>query len=186
MEASSASDAGLAGRYAQALFDLAKADGSLDQVANDLRGVRGMLAESPELSRTLPSPMVPLDVKIATLRTLGERAGMAAVTVKFLGVVATQGRLDALDAIASAFLEQLADVKGEMTVEIVSAQPLADDQAAAVRDAVGSAVGKSIRLETKVDPSLLAGMVVRVGSRMIDASLKTKLRNLELAMRGAG
>ena len=186
MEASSASDAGLAGRYARALFDLAKAEGSLDQVADDLRQVRSFLGESPELSRSLASPMVPLAVKVGTLRALAERAGMTSLTGKFLGVVATKARLDALDAIAVAFCDRLAELKDETTVEIVSAQPLPADQASAVRDAVGEAIGKAVRLETRVDPDLLAGLVVRVGSRMIDASLKTKLRNLELAMRGAG
>jgi F-type H+-transporting ATPase subunit delta len=186
VEGSSASDAGLAGRYAQALFDLAKADGSLDRVADDLRGVRAMLADSPELRRSLASPMVPVDVKLATLKALGERAGLSPLTGKFLGVVATQSRLESLDGIAAAFLAQLAEVKGEMTVEVVSALLLEPGQEEAVRDVVGQSVGKAVRLETRVDPTLLAGMVVRVGSRMIDASLKTKLRNLELAMRGAG
>ena len=186
MSDSSASDAGLAGRYARALFDLAKEQGSLDQVADDLRTMAGFLAESPELKRTLPSPMVPTAVKIGTLKALGERAGFAALTVKFLGVVATQSRLDVLGSIIDAFLEQVAEFKGEMTAQVVSAQPMSDEQVAAVKDVVAAAMGKTVRLEAAVDPSLLAGMIVRVGSRMVDASLKTKLRNLELAMRGAG
>ncbi len=186
MSDSSASDAGLAGRYARALFDLAKEQGSLDKVADDLRAMAGFLAESPELARTLPSPMVPTEVKIGTLKALGAQAGFAELTVNFLGVVARQARLEVLGSMIDAFLEQVAAFKGEVTAQVTSAIPMTDEQVAAVRDVVGGAMGKSVRLETAVDPSLLAGMVVRVGSRMVDASLKTKLRNLELAMRGAG
>ena len=183
---SSASDAGLAGRYAKALFDLANEQGSLDQVADDLRAMAGFLRESPELKRTLPSPMVPTALKINTLGALGKQAGFADLTIRFLSVVATQTRLTVLEPIIDTFLEQVAAFKGEISAQVISAAPLADAQVEAVRDVVGGATGKSVRLETVVDPSLLAGMIVRVGSRMVDASLKTKLRNLELAMRGAG
>jgi F-type H+-transporting ATPase subunit delta len=176
----------LAGRYAKALFDLSLAEGSLDRVADDLRAFRGFLAESPELARTLPSPMVPTPVKIGAIRALAEKAGFAELSVKFLGVVANQGRLDRLGSIIAVFLEQVAAHKDEIAAEVVAAVPLDDDQLARIKDVIGAAVGKAVRLEASVDPSLLAGMVVRVGSRMIDASLKTKLRNLELAMRGAG
>lgn len=183
---SSASDAGLADRYAKALFDLALAEGSLDRVADDLRAFRAMLDESPELARTLPSPMVPTPVKIGTIRALADTAGFAELSVKFLGVVANQRRLDHLGTIIQVFLEQVAAHRDEVAAEVVSAVALDEGQLARVKDVIGGAVGKAVRLEASVDPSLLAGMVVRVGSRMIDASLKTKLRNLELAMRGAG
>ncbi|TVQ34971.1 MAG: F0F1 ATP synthase subunit delta [Geminicoccaceae bacterium] len=186
MSDSAASDAGLADRYAKALFDLAEAGGSLDQVAADLRSFTGFLRASPELARTLPSPMVPTEVKIGTIKALAEKAGFQPLTVQFLGVVATQNRLDHVAVIIDAYLQQVATFKGEVQAEVMSAAALDDAELAAVQEMIAGAVGKKVRLEASVDPSLLAGMIVRVGSRMVDASLKTKLRNLELAMRGAG
>ncbi|MFP4360108.1 MAG: F0F1 ATP synthase subunit delta [Alphaproteobacteria bacterium] len=186
MSSTSASVIGVAGRYASALFDLARERDALDAVARDLETVAAMLEESAELGRALRSPVVKTDVKTGIVRALGEKAGFHDLTGRFLGVLGEQERLDLLADMVVAFATLLAERRGEATVEVVSAVPLAPEQEEAVREMARASLGKTIQLKTAVDPDLLGGLVLRVGSRMIDASVKTKLRHLELAMRGAG
>ncbi len=186
MSSTSASVTGVAGRYASALFDLAREQDALDAVARDLEAVSAMLEESPELGRALKSPVVKSDVKTGIARSLGEKAGFNDLTVRFLGVLGEQERLDLLADMVTAFETLAAEHRGEATVEVVSAVPLAPEQEQAVREMAATSLGKTVQLRTAVDPELLGGLVLRVGSRMIDASVKTKLRHLELAMRGAG
>jgi F-type H+-transporting ATPase subunit delta len=126
------------------------------------------------------------EAKAKVAGALGEKAGFHDLTVRFLGVLGEQERLDLLAAMARAFAALVAEHRGEVTVEVVSAAPLAAEQEEAVREMAASALGRTVDLKTAVDPELLGGLVVRVGSRMIDASVATKLRHLELAMRGAG
>jgi F-type H+-transporting ATPase subunit delta len=178
--------AGVAGRYASALFDLGREQDSLERVGADLVDLKVMLAESPELRRALASPLVPQDAKLGIVRALGEKAGLHDLTVRFLGVLGRQDRLAVIDAVIDTFDTLLADARGEVAVEVVSAMPLSSAQENTVKDMLAGSLGKSINLRSAVDPDLLGGLIVRVGSRMIDASLKTKLRHLELAMRGAG
>lgn len=186
MSSSSASAAGLAGRYATALFDLALEQQVLDAVGADLESFAGMLDDAPDLTRALASPLIDAQTKIEIIKALGARAGFSDLTVRFLGVMGQRGRLGAAGDVIGAFLAMLADHRGETTVEIASATPLEPGQERAVTDMLQASLGKTVRLQAAVDPALLGGLVVRVGSRMIDASLKTKLRHLELAMRGAG
>ncbi|MEO1093103.1 MAG: F0F1 ATP synthase subunit delta [Pseudomonadota bacterium] len=186
MSDATANAAGLAGRYASALFDLAREQNALDQVAGDLAAVGAALKDNPGLGRSLGNPTVGRQRKIGLLQAIAQQAGLSDLTLKFLGVLATQGRLFALSDMITAFDARASEARGEVTVEVVSAVALDDGQIDEVKRSVGSATGKQVRLLTRVDASLLAGMIVRVGSRMIDASLKTKLRHLEVAMRGAG
>ena len=186
MSSTSASVTGVAGRYASALFDLARERDALDPVARDLEAVAAMLEESPDLDRALKSPVVKAETKSGIARALGERAGFHDLTVRFLGVLGEQERLDLLAGMVTAFETLVADHRGQATVEVVSAVPLAPEQEEAVREMAATSLGKTVELKTAVDPELLGGLVLRVGSRMIDASVKTKLRHLELAMRGAG
>jgi len=186
VSSTSASVTGVAGRYAAALFDLAREQDALEPVARDLEVVAGMLDESAELGRALKSPVVKSETKAGIARALGDKAGFHDLTVRFLGVLGEQERLDLLAAMVTAFETLLAEHQGRVTVEVVSAVPLAPEQADAVRDMAARALDKTVELKTAVDPDLLGGLVVRLGSRMIDASVKTKLRHLELAMRGAG
>lgn len=186
MSSTSDSVTGVAGRYASALFDLAREHAALDPVARDLQAVTAMLDESPELGRALESPVVKSEAKAKVAGALGEKAGFHDLTVRFLGVLGEQERLDLLAAMARAFAALVAEHRGELTVEVVSAAPLAAEQEEAVREMAATSLGKTVQLKTAVDPELLGGLVLRVGSRMIDASVKTKLRHLELAMRGAG
>ncbi len=185
MSSSSASAAGLAGRYASALFELAREEDVLERVGADLEQMQQLLDQHPDLAQTVASPAVSAAAKIRVVEAVGAKAGLADVTVKFLGVLGEHDRLGALPSMIDAFAAMLAETRGEVAVEVVSAIPLGATQEATVREMLAQSLGKKITLNAAVDPELLGGLVVRVGSRMIDASLRTKLRHLELAMRGA-
>jgi len=116
---------------------------------------------------------------------IAERTGAAELTRRFLGLLARQGRLFALPGVIDAFAALLASYRGEVSAELISAVPLSDEQIGKLKEQLSETVGKSISLSTSIDPDLLGGIVVRVGSRMIDASLRTKLHRLELIMKGA-
>ncbi len=174
----------MAGRYAIALFELARDQDQLDQVDGDLRGLQQLIAESSDLLRLIRSPVLTRDEQSRALAAVAEKVAFAPLTRRFLGVVATKRRLFALPQIITAFQAMLSEHKGEASAQLISATPLADAQIEALRAQVSKAVGRQVAVTTQVDPSLLGGLVVRVGSRMIDASLKTKLHQLELAMKG--
>jgi F-type H+-transporting ATPase subunit delta len=185
LPASSAIASGVAGRYALALFELARDGDVLDTVATDLGTFRAMLDESADLRRLIRSPIVSREDQGRALATLGERAGFSKLTNQFLGLLAEHRRLFALPEIITAYGAMLAEHKGEVGAELASAVALSEEQIATLKEQLSAAVGKKITLSARVDPGLLGGLVVRVGSRMLDASLRTKLRQLELAMKGA-
>jgi F-type H+-transporting ATPase subunit delta len=178
--------AGVAGRYATALFELAEREKSLDAVAADLRALRQMAVESADFARLIVSPVVGRDEQAKAVTALAAKAGFNALTGNFLGVLAKNRRLFALDAVISDFLARLSDSRGEMTAEVTSASPLSDSQLKAVAESLRQSMGVKVAVETKVDARLLGGLVVRVGSRMVDSSLRTKLQKLQLAMKGIG
>lgn len=177
---------GLADRYAAALFDLAEEQGELDRVAADLRSLRAMLVASPELKRLCASPVVGRPELGRAMAALAERGAMVALTAHFLGVLVRNGRLFALDATIGAFLARLAAKRGEVTASVASAQPLSVPQTEALAVALKRATGGAVALDATVDPGLLGGLVVQVGSRMVDGSLRTKMQRLSLAMKGIG
>ena len=185
LPASSANASGLAGRYAVALFELAREQKALDEVAADLGGMRALLEVSADLRRLIESPVLSREEQGRAVTALAERAGFAKITQQFLGLLAHKRRLFALPEMITAYLAMLSEHKGEVSAEVTSAVALSDEQVAAVKQQLSNAVGQSVTLSTAVDPGLLGGLVVRVGSRMIDASLRTKLQRLETAMRGA-
>ena len=176
---------GLAQRYAAALFDLADQRKELDQVASDLVALRAAILESPELRRLLSSPLLDRAEQGRALAALLERMALGATVRSFVGVVAHNRRLFALKAMAEAFLSDLARRRGEIRVEVVSARLLSDFQYEQLVETLRRAVGGKVVADTAVDESLIGGLVVRVGSRQIDTSLKTKLLRLQLAMKGA-
>lgn len=177
---------GLAGRYATALFDLADENGALDPVADDLRTLATMIGESADLQRMIRSPVISRAEQGAAISALLEKAGASEMTRKFTGVLAANRRLFALPDIIDQYLAILAGRRGEMTAEVTSAHPLSDKQLATLQDTLRRTVGGAVNVTAKVDPALLGGLVVRLGSRMIDSSLNTKLQHLRLAMRGVG
>jgi F-type H+-transporting ATPase subunit delta len=177
---------GLATRYAAALFELADSKKALDAVAADLTQLQRMIAESADLRSMMNSPLLDRAEQTKGMVAVVKAAGFNDLTQKFAGLIAQNRRLFVLPAIIRAFLKLLADRRGEMTAEVTAARPLTSDQQAAVAEAIRKAVGSKVSIDLKVDPELLGGLVVRVGSRMIDSSLKTKLRKLQLAMKGIG
>ena len=185
MPAASVHASGLAGRYAAALFELAQDRGALDAVALDLHGLRDMVDESADLERLIRSPVLSRDEQGRAIAALAERAGFSPLTRQFLGVLAHKRRLFALPDMVEAYDAMLAEHRGEVGAEVVSAVPLSAAQLESVQRHLTAAVGQTVKLSTAVDPSLLGGLVVRLGSRMIDASIRTKLHQLELALKGA-
>lgn len=175
---------GVASRYANALFELADERGGLEQAGADLASLQQAIGESDDLARLLRSPIVSREEHARATTAVAERIGASETVRSFLGVLAAQRRLGVLPAIIDEFARLLAAHRGEETAEVTSAQALDDAQLDSVRDAVAKYAGRPVQLAASVDPSLLGGVVVRIGSRMIDASLKTKLHNLELSMRG--
>ncbi|MEK0082015.1 F0F1 ATP synthase subunit delta [Benzoatithermus flavus] len=184
MPASTAMASGVAGRYATALFELASERSALEQVERDLAALDRAIAESADLKRLISSPIVSREDQARAMEALSDQLGLGRIVKNFLGVIAERRRLAALPAMIAAFNRLLAQHRGEETAEVTSAVPLDEAQLASIKDAVAAYAGRPVQLTTSVDPGLLGGLVVRIGSRMIDASLKTKLQHLELSMRG--
>jgi F-type H+-transporting ATPase subunit delta len=176
----------LAGRYASALYELADGEKALDAVADDLRSLRQALIESSELLRLVRSPVLSRDEQTRGITAVLENMGAQALTRKFIGTVAGNRRLFALDAMITAFLAELAARRGEVTADVTSAVELSKEQLADVTDAIKKAVGQKVAVNLSVDPALIGGLIVRVGSRMIDNSIRSKLQRLQLAMKGVG
>ena len=177
---------GLAERYATALFELADERRVLDGVAGDLRELRTMLHESGDLVRLLRSPVVSRDAQAKAVAALAERAGLAGLTRDFLGLVAQNRRLFAVPAMIEAYLKKLAERRGEITAEVTVAQTLSEARQAALLEQLRRTVGARVVVDIRVDPQLLGGMIVKIGSRMVDASLNSRLQRLRLAMKATG
>ena len=177
---------GLAERYATALFELADERRVLDGVAGDLRELRTMLHESGDLVRLLRSPVVSRDEQAKAVAALAERAGLAGLTRDFLGLVAQNRRLFAVPAMIEAYLKKLAERRGEITAEVTVAQTLSEARQAALLEQLRRTVGARVVVDIRVDPQLLGGMIVKIGSRMVDASLNSRLQRLRLAMKATG
>lgn len=184
LPATNAMASGLAGRYATALFELASERGELDRVEADLTDLEQALDGSPELGRMLRSPVAGREEQGQAMAALAERLSSSETTRGFLGVLAQKRRLAALPDVARQFKAMLAERRGEETAEVVSAVPLAPAQLDELKASLAKRAGRAVNLTASVDPDLMGGLVVRLGSRMIDASLKTKLQQLELSMRG--
>ena len=175
----------IAGRYASAVYELADESRVLDDTAADLKSLNDLLGESADLQTLIRSPLIDVDAKAAAIEAILAQAGASDLTRRFVGVIARNNRLFVLPATIDAFLAELADRRGEVTAEVTSAQPLKKSQLESITNALRSALGGKVTVDAKLDPSLIGGLVVRIGSRMIDASLKSKLQRLQLAMKGA-
>jgi F-type H+-transporting ATPase subunit delta len=176
---------GVAERYATALYELADETKTLDAVAQDLRRLKDMIEASADLRRFLRSPLIGRQAQTKAMHAILEAAAAGDVARRFVGVVGQNRRLFVLPAMIDAFLRQIAARRGEVTVLVASAKPLADQQSRALTEALRRTVGQKINIEAKVDPELIGGLVVRVGSRMVDTSIKTKLQKLRRALRAA-
>ncbi|HAD85926.1 MAG TPA: F0F1 ATP synthase subunit delta [Rhodospirillaceae bacterium] len=183
MSSDIAGASGLAGRYATALYELAEADKQLDTVAQDLSAISDMVADSDDLSRLIRSPVIARDDQIAAMDAILTEAGVSELTKRFIGVVAQNRRLFALTGMIKQFQGILARRRGELTAEVTTAQALTDAQRQAIEDGLKKAMGTKVAVDARVDEDLLGGLMVKVGSRMIDSTIKTKLQQLRLSMR---
>ena len=176
---------GLAGRYAGALYELAVEAKSTDAVLSDLTGLKSLMSENAELNAVISSPVVARAEQAKAIMAIMEKGGANSLTIKFLGVIAGNGRLFDVAQIIQAFTEEVARRNGQVSAEVTSAVSLDGQRQKAVEKTVAKLAGsKNISLEMKVDPSLLGGLVVRIGSRLFDTSVKTKLNRLEAVMKG--
>ena len=176
--------ASLAGRYAAALFELAEENKQLDAVEGSLAKLKSALADSEEFATLTTSPLVGRPEAIAATQSVSDSLGLDPLTTNFLGTLAENRRLAQLGAAIRAFSTIAAQYRGEANAEVISTHPLTDDQVAALKAKLKSLAGRDVNVDMNVDPSLLGGLVVRMGSRMIDGSLRTKLNTLASAMKG--
>lgn len=177
---------GVAGRYALALLELADDKKQLDQVAGDLRGLRAAIADSEDLRRLIRSPLFTRAEQAKVMAAILDKAGAGDLTRRFVLIVAENRRLFVLPQMIDAYLAELSRRRGEVTAEVISAAALTEEQHAALTEALKSRIGGKVQVDVKVDRSLIGGLIVKVGSRMIDNSLRSKLQRLQLAMKGAG
>ena len=176
---------GLAGRYAGALYALAVESKKLDLIHSDLTVLAELVAEHQHLKNLLDSPILSRHEQQAAVAAILEKAGADELTVKFAGTLAANGRLSALLRVIRAFLEEHDRRRGQISAEVISAVPFDGIREASVKKIVARLAGSDkVSLSMRVDPSLIGGLVVRIGSRMIDNSIKTKLSRLETAMKG--
>jgi len=178
--------AGVAGRYATALFELAQEGRALDAVAGDLERLVKAIETSAELDRLVRSPIVSREVQAKAVNAVIQRLGCGDLTRKLVGLCARKRRLAALPGIAKAFKARLAHHRGETFAEVVSAEALKPQELAAVKAELAKKAGREVSLVASVDPALIGGLVVKLGARMYDASLRTRLQSLKLAMKEAG
>ncbi len=176
--------ASLQGRYASALFDLAREQNLLSAVEADLEKVGAAIAGSEDFSALIANPRISREAAAKTLEAVSGVLGLSPLTRQFIGVLAANRRLSVLPAIVQAFAAIAASHRGEVTAQVTSAWPLTDDQLSALSAKLQAREGLTVKLKSSVDPDLLGGLVVRIGSRQIDSSIRTRLNSLALAMKG--
>ena len=177
-------EGGLAGRYANAVFELARDQKAVDAVSSDLAGLRRAVETSPDLARLVRSPVFSAEDHAKALNAILDKMGAQALTTKFILLLAQKRRLFILIQVITAFESLLAKSRGETEAEVTSARHLKDDEIAELKAVLKSKLGKEPRLHSRIDPTLLGGLIIKVGSRMIDSSLRTKLDGLRSAMKG--
>ncbi len=182
--ASGSAEGGLAGRYANAVFELAQDQGCVDAVSADLASLRRALETSADLARLFRSPVFSAADHAKALGAILGKMGAHPLTTKFVLLLAEKRRLFVLTQIVAAYEHLVARSRGETEAEVTAARALSDTEIAEIKSVLKSRLGKEPRLQAKIDPTLLGGLVVKVGSRMIDSSLRTKLDGLRAAMKG--
>ncbi len=184
METSGGIRASLAGRYASALFDLARDERQIDAVGRSLEALGQALLDSKDFAELVESPLVSREEAGKAFAALAPQLQVDPITANFLGVLARNGRKNALRPVIRAFRRLAAEHRGETTAEIVTAHPLNDDQVAALQSQLRTRAGRDVTIDAAVDPAILGGIVVKLGSQRIDASVRTKLNRLASAMKG--
>jgi F-type H+-transporting ATPase subunit delta len=176
---------GVAGRYATALFDLAREADEIDAVNTNLERFDALVAESADLERLVRSPVFTSDEQLHAVSTVLDRAGIDGVAARFVKLVTTNRRLFFVRDMVRAYRNLVARHRGQATAEVTVAEEIKDDHVAALRNALKAVSGKEVDLKIKVDPAIIGGLVVKLGSRMVDSSLRTKLNSIKHAMKEA-
>lgn len=184
METTGGIQASLSGRYALALFELARDGKTLDQVSESLNALKAALADSADFKALISNPLIGREAATKAVAAVAAAIGLDPVTGNFLGVLARNRRLSQLPAAIRAFETLLSNHKGEARAEVTSAHPLTKTQITALQKSLRARVGRDVAIDAKVDPAILGGLVVRIGSQMIDSSIRTRLNTLAHAMKG--
>jgi F-type H+-transporting ATPase subunit delta len=184
VETSGGIRASLAGRYASALFDLARDQRQIESVGKSLDALNEALAGSNDLAEMIDSPLVSREEAGRALAALAPQLNLDLTTTNFLGVLARNGRKRQLRSIIGAYRRLASEHRGETSAQIVTARPLNDDQLAQLRQQLRTRAGRDVNIDATVDPNILGGIVVKLGSQQIDASIRTKLNRLAQAMKG--
>lgn len=184
MDISGGIQASLSGRYAMALFELARDERVLDAVSSDLDTLKAALAESADFRSLTSSPLIGRGDASKAIAAVAQSIGLGTIVANFLGVLAHNGRLIQLPAVIRGFKALAAAHRGETTAEVTSAHPLDAEQLGALKDKLRQRFGRDVAIEAKVDKTILGGLIVKMGSRQIDGSIRTKLNTLAHAMKG--
>ena len=177
---------GLAARYAKALFELAKEKTEIDSTEEDLIALGAMLDGSSELDRLILSPVMSRVEQGMAMAAVAEKAGLGGLTKNFIGLLARNRRLFVLRQIIQSFLDRCASDRGNVTAEVISATPLNGSQLSAIANQLSRSAGKNAVVQSRVDEDLLGGLIVKMGSRMVDNSLRSKLERMKLVLKGIG
>jgi F-type H+-transporting ATPase subunit delta len=177
---------GVSGRYATALFELARDEKSVDAVKADLDRFDALLGDSADLKRLVRSPVFSAEIQLKALIAVLDRAGITGIAANFLKVLTRNRRLFAITDVIRAFRALVAKFKGEASADVTVAERLSDRNLDALKTALKSVTGKDVALNVNVDPAIIGGLVVKLGSRMVDSSLRTKLNSIKHAMKEAG
>lgn len=186
MAKSSSPVSGVAERYAQSLFELARDEGSIEAIEGELDAFRSLIDENADFGRLVSSPAFTSDEQLRAISAIAAAVGARELTANFLKVVAANRRLFALPQIVKGFKALAAAHRGEIDAEIVSAQALTSEQRAELGRALGDYTGKTVSMHESVDPAILGGLVVRIGSRQVDTSIRSKLNSLKIALKEVG
>jgi F-type H+-transporting ATPase subunit delta len=179
-------DSGMAARYATALFELAFEANSIDAVLADLQKFDALLVESADLTRLMRSPVFGADAQLKAITAVIDRAGIAGLASQFLKVLTQNRRLFAVREMIKSYGALVARHKGEVTAQVTVAEPLSEAHQNEIKNTLNAVTGKNVRVDVKVDPAIIGGLIVKLGSRMVDTSLRTKLNGLRLAMKEVG
>ena len=184
--ATKAGNSGMAARYALALLELADEDQKLDVLAKDLKALDAAIVEIEDLNRMITSPVIERDIQAHATVAILDKSGADELTKRFINVCVLNRRLYAIRTIIKAYLSELAKRRGELTAQVTTAYPLNVEQTRAIERTLQRAEGSNVLLSLKVDSKIIGGMVIKVGSHMIDFSIKTQLDKMKLVMKGAG
>lgn len=177
---------GVAGRYATALFEFALENDALEETERDLAALKAALADSPELKSVIVSPLYDRAEQGNAMAAVGEAMGLGTTVRNLIGLMAAKRRLFALPQVIDMVARLAAEHRGEITAEVTAARPLSDAQTAALKEQLAGATDRTVKLNVTVDPGLIGGLVVKLGSRMIDTSIRSKLMGLQTAMKEVG